>query len=123
MAFTQDVYMHAIPRIEEAAAQQLADLNFNQARIPSEPPLGIAADHERHALFGEHSGGANADGSDGGEAMTSAVGFGSGGSLSRQQHGPSQRAASPDGVSERTRLPVAVNCEPTSDSSAMGSPS
>jgi integrase len=30
VAFTQDVYMHAIPRIEEAAAQQLADLIFNE---------------------------------------------------------------------------------------------
>jgi hypothetical protein len=26
VAFTQDVYMHAIPRMEEAAAQQIADL-------------------------------------------------------------------------------------------------
>ena len=31
VAFTQDVYMHAIPRMEEAAADQLADLIFNEA--------------------------------------------------------------------------------------------
>lgn len=28
VAFTQDVYMHAIPRMEEAAAEQLGDLIF-----------------------------------------------------------------------------------------------
>lgn len=34
VAFTQDVYMHAIPRMEEAAAEQLADLLFGDENGP-----------------------------------------------------------------------------------------
>lgn len=34
VAFTQDVYMHAVPALEEAAADQIADLVFGVARSP-----------------------------------------------------------------------------------------
>ena len=43
-AFTQDVYMHAIPALEEAAANQIAELVFGteQPRPPAHPETGTA---------------------------------------------------------------------------------
>lgn len=36
-AFTQDVYMHAIPALEEAAAAEIAGLLFPQPRDEDDP--------------------------------------------------------------------------------------
>jgi len=43
-SFTQDVYMHAIPAVEEDAADQIANIVFNGTTEPSEPQGAPASD-------------------------------------------------------------------------------
>lgn len=47
-AFTQDVYMHSVPALEESAAEQIADLIFNDAQAPPDAG-GEDDDGEAHA--------------------------------------------------------------------------